>query len=146
MSTPIQPSEPDEAEEHQIARTTAARRLAVGLLAISVVLMLVVATLGVVLIRSSQKANTSTLDSARDAAESAKRSVTLIEDCVTPQGECAKRGQKQTAKAIGDIGQAQLIMLSCAFTVDRPGMTAEEFLAALQPCVARMVAASGGAD
>lgn len=145
MSTPIQPSEPGEHEQHQIARTTAARRLAVGLLIVSAVVLLVVAAFGVVLIRTSQKANTSTLTSAQAAAKAAEKGTELIQDCVTPKGECAKRGQEQTAKALVDIGQAQMVMLSCAFTIDRD-VSAEEFMGLLGDCVARLTASSGRAD
>jgi hypothetical protein len=33
-----------------------------------------------------------------------------IQDCTDPTGECAKRGQASTAKAVGNIAQADLTM------------------------------------
>lgn len=123
MSAPIQPSEPDSAEEHQMARTLVARRFAIGALLVAVVAMLSVATYGVVVIRSVQQDNTPTLNSAEraavaaeEAAKDAKHTAKLVEGCVNPKGKCAQRGQKQTAKAIGDIGQLQVNAVACAFT------------------------------
>lgn len=94
-----------------------------GLLVIIALTAVVVAAFTTASIRSTQTDNTGKIDNAEraasaaeDAAKEAKRTAELLEDCVNPEGKCAQQGQKQTAKAIGDIGQLQVNAVACAFT------------------------------
>lgn len=47
-------------------------------------------------IRGTQTGNTETLQAANHSGN-------LIEDCVKPTGKCFKRGERRTAKAVGQI-------------------------------------------
>lgn len=71
------------------------------------------------------------------------RAVTaLIEDCTTPVdqggGECARRGEKSTGRAVSDIGRISIYAAACA---DRDGVgSASE----IQACVERLLAKDDG--
>jgi hypothetical protein len=71
-------------------------------------------------IRSTQKANTETVD--------------IIRDCTRPAGRCFMRGQRQTARAVADINRVTVYAAACASK--RPGQTATQ----IRSCVVRMLA------
>lgn len=58
----------------------------------------------------------------------------LIKSCTDPSGECAKRGQEQTADAIADINRVTVYAAACA---DEPGVQGQS---AIYACVVEMLA------
>lgn len=59
------------------------------------------------------------------------RVVRDIDSCVSPDGECAKRGRAQTGAAVTELQRAQLIAVECADEYDGR--------AAIELCVARLM-------
>lgn len=61
-----------------------------------------------------------------------------IEDCVTPDGECAQRGERRTARAVGDISVASVITSSCSPFVPEEADAPKERYEALVTCIQRL--------
>lgn len=85
-------------------------------------------------IRESQVQNTA-------ARESSDRTLHAIQDCTQPTGECFKRGQTQTAKAVGDINRVVILASACSVGLDQR-MTVSQRQAAIQQCVIDRLATS----
>lgn len=47
-------------------------------------------------------------------AEQDSEALLIIKDCTQPAGKCFKRGQRATAKAVGDINQVVILAAACA--------------------------------
>lgn len=90
-------------------------------------------------IRDTQTENTPTL-------EAANRSANLIEDCVKPTGKCFQRGQRRTAKAVGQIvggvRQVSIDAAACAATEarapDADALGAAELAARIDRCITEL--------
>lgn len=57
-----------------------------------------------------------------------------ILDCTEPQGQCFKRSQERTAKAVGDINRVIVLAAACSVGLDR-GMTVDQRQIQIQQCV-----------
>lgn len=90
------PRLPTELEIKATRRALILRRIVIGLVAVAVTLTLAVSSVGVVLIRSTQIGNKSTLDTT-------KRTARQVASCTTPGRPCYKRGQQATAAAVSQI-------------------------------------------
>jgi hypothetical protein len=90
--------------------------LFVGLLVTGLVLFTLVSV--VVVTRNSEK----------NAANS--QTLALLQDCLTPGGECFKRQKKQTAGVVGVIGKGDVMSAAAAAwcAAERPGQTFEQIL------------------
>lgn len=75
-------------------------------------------------IREDQKTNTST-----------NRAVL---DCTQPEGECAKRGQEATGKAVNDIGRLSIYASACAADVS-PKLPVRQRAHIIQQCVTELL-------
>lgn len=122
--------------------TLAARRarrvlyvsLAVGLAALAVGMVLVVAS-----IRQTQLDGTPT---GRKLVESADR----ILDCTDPEGACTKRNQRATAEAVSDLtgNLTRVIVISAACSAGLPdGLTVRQREVRIQSCVIDRLARDG---
>lgn len=82
-------------------------------------------------------------DQQKESVERAKDIQTtqqVIRDCTDPGGACFERGQRQTAKAVGDINQVIVYAAACA---DRDGVQTQPEIYA---CVIDMLANDQNAD
>lgn len=104
-----------------------------GLLAAALVASVLTAVVVVAQIRSDQVDNT---------AKSDKRDETLalIQDCTQPSGKCYKRGQRATAKAVGDIGATNILAVVCALQVP-DSVPLKPAIRQVSDCVADQLAA-----
>lgn len=80
-------------------------------------------------IRATQVDNTQKADERDKTLRAVQRGNRLIEDCVRPNGKCYERGQRQTAKAVGDINRVVILAAACASQM--PGASTD----AIQRCV-----------
>lgn len=83
-------------------------------------------------IRATQVENTKKSDE-RD------ETLALMQDCVQPTGECFKRGQRRTAKAVGEIGAGNILAVVCALQVPN-GTPFDAALDQVSQCVADRLA------
>lgn len=109
--------------------------LAVGVVVVVLIFAAITASTKSTQIRDTQNSNTIKAD-ARDQA------LALVKDCVEPSGTCYKRGQAQTAKAVGDIARANAIAAAAATACagERPHQT----FAAIYACTTKRVMAAAG--
>lgn len=84
--------------------------LLVGLLAAAVLSVPVVTAQ----IRATQVENTAKNDARDETLEVVKRIAKRIESCTTPGKPCSKRGERRTARAVGDIGNLVVLAAACA--------------------------------
>lgn len=63
-----------------------------------------------------------------------------ILDCTEADGECYQKGQKQTAKAVGDINRVVILASACSVGLD-PKMPILERQTVIQNCVIQRLAA-----
>lgn len=75
------------------------------------------------------------VDSIRHTQVDNRETNLQIKDCTSPEGECFKRGQRQTADAVSSINRVAIIAAACA---DKPRrQTVEQ----IQACVIEQLAA-----
>lgn len=112
--------------EKWIPLLTAVVYLAVGALVTGLVVT-------VFSIRDTQTENTGTLHAAN-------RSANLIEDCVKPSGKCYRRGQRRTAKAVGQIvaGVRQVAIDAAACAAVQGPAPAAELAARIDECITEL--------
>ena len=94
--------------------------VAVGCLIVLVLIVLLQTRQLTGAIREAQKPNVATLS--------------LIEDCTSPDGECFRRGQDDTAAAVADVNRITILASACA---SRPGA---QSAAQVESCVLRLLA------
>lgn len=102
--------------DRQLSGANSARPAVTALAWLCIGIVVIGVTYTVFAIRDTQTSNSPVLKSTAAAAQDAKRAADTIQDCVEPGGKCYERGQEQTAKAVGDIGQLQVNAVACAFT------------------------------
>ena len=83
--------------------------------------------------REAQKTNTGTL-------EASQRTLDRVNDCTQPSGECFKRGQEQTAKAVGDINRVVVLAAACSVGLDQK-LGIDERQSQISSCVIDRLAA-----
>lgn len=98
-----------------------------------VILLIMVAATKSTQVRTTQQTTVGKIDASTETLH-------LIRDCVTPGGECYRRGEQRTAKAVGDIQTAQTIAAvaatSCA--AEKPHQTFSQ----VYQCTVRRVEAA----
>lgn len=62
-----------------------------------------------------------------------------IRGCVDPDGECSKRGQEQTAKAVGDLNRVTILAAACAGELP-PGLTVDQRVDLISACITKRLA------
>jgi hypothetical protein len=121
-------------------RTTAWAIL--GLLLFAVVVVVIQAVLQAATtttqIRGTQKTNVPKIDNTAETLKTVKRLAEKIDSCTDPTGECAKRGQRQTAAAVGNIRSDTRNVVVATIVCQQQGARGFEAIAA---CVDRAVAA-----
>lgn len=63
-----------------------------------------------------------------------------IRGCVDPDGECSKRGQEQTAKAVGDLNRVTILAAACAGQLPPSGLTVDQRVDLISACITRRLA------
>lgn len=116
----------------------AARRRALiifllGCVVSGIVVVLVQGALKATETRDAQKINTPKIDRTEETLRVVEQLARDIDSCTDPQGACAKRGQRNTAKAVDSIALRQVAAVACA---DRPGT---QRVTEIQACVERVL-------
>lgn len=75
-------------------------------------------------IRDTQKVSSSNVATIKDLAQ-------RIKSCTTPGEPCSERGQRQTARAVGDINKVVVLAAACA---DQPNVQTRT---EIQACIVR---------
>ena len=119
--------------ERQRPAFGAAVGVLVGVLIVAVLLMMVRTWSLTDQIRDSQQTNTGTL-------EATQQTLDAVNDCTQPAGECFKRGQSQTAKAVGDINRVVVLAAACSVGLDQR-LSVEERQSVISSCVIDRLAA-----
>lgn len=123
---------PEDEQARRVARASFVSRLFVIVFGASLALALVAVVVLALSIRSTQIEGTPT---GKKLMASSNR----ILDCTDPSGECFKQGQRRTAKAVGDINAASLLVVVCALQVPN-GTPLNEALDQVSTCVAKRLA------
>lgn len=94
--------------------TTNRRRLAWAIISVTIALTMIAIITAVFVsatkstaVREAQVRNTKTLDNT-------DRTLSILLDCTTPEGECYKRGQESQKRAIDDITVIAAAAAACA--------------------------------
>ena len=111
----------------------AAVGILVGCLVVAVLVLMVRTWSLTDQIRESQKTNTGTL-------EATQQTLDAVNDCTQPTGKCFKRGQSQTAKAVGDINRVVVLAAACSVGLDQR-LSVEERQSRISACVIDRLAA-----
>lgn len=110
--------------------------LLIGLAASAVFVVVITAVLQT---RATQKTNVPKIDNTAETLKTVKRLALKIDSCTDPTGECAKRGQRQTAAAVGNIRADTRNVVVATIVCQQQGAKGFEAIAA---CVDRAVAAA----
>lgn len=99
-------------------------------------------------VRNTQTDNSPVLTATAAAAKDAKKAADTIQDCVKPGGKCYERGQRQTAKAVGDISQLNVYGQACAIAeAQRPDaatVTPQVLAGRLSACITELAEQAQG--
>lgn len=121
---PYRPSEPSDAEERARRRALIFRRLTIGAVALTLVVMLAVAVYTVVVIRQTQKVNAPKVTRQGEQLALVKKIAERVESCTTPGEKCSRENQQQTAKIMAalDTGGKRnaAAASSCAARIPHP--------------------------
>lgn len=126
LTGPRTPRGPDEKELRAEAWAATFGRLAKVALVAALALALVFGAYNayqgretVSQIRETQVGNRATLQQAKNAAVSSKRTADRIEDCTTPGGACFERSQSTTSGAIAGISTVTVRATACLAVILR---------------------------
>jgi hypothetical protein len=113
---------------HSRATAKVARAEKVKRILIVVTTVVVLAILGLCLVIVGQVRNTQV--DRLPQTEKNDATLALIKDCTEPSGECFKRSQRRTAKAVTQIGAGNILAVVCALDVpdDTPTNVALELV------------------
>lgn len=132
---PRRPEEPSDQERLIHRRTIVLRNLTIALVVLFTVGLLVTVAWTTVTIRESQVANT-------EARKSSDRTLAAIQDCTQPNGKCYRRGQSQTADAVGNINRVVILAAACSVGLDQR-LSVGDRQAAIQQCVIDRLSTAG---
>lgn len=117
---PLRPLPPSKEEEHLAWKTIFAKRVLITLLVTVLLATLGLTAVGVVIIRTNQQDGRAVVD--------------RINSCTTPGRACYERGQRQTARVVGDINRVTVYAAACASKM--PGQSADQ----IQRCIVKLLA------
>jgi len=106
------------------------RWLTIGILVLTAGVLIVENTITTTAIRHSQVDRAHVIDQGTEAAKAAQSGVDILNDCLTPGGECYERSQQNQARIL-EVVKAQTIYI--ALCVRDPGTSHNP--AALTACV-----------
>lgn len=110
-------TEPTEREKTRKARHAGSFLFGVGVMAVVLIQLYTILA-----IRNTQQEGSPTTKRLIAIAEQ-------IDSCTNPEGDCYKRGQEQTAKAIVGINKGTLLVIVAALSCSADGITDQEQLA-----------------
>lgn len=95
-------------------RALIAKRLAIGAVAVTLIVILCSVAGGVWLIRSSQVHNSPKVEATNESAQRIEDTADRIEECTTPGMDCYERGQQQLKDTVAGLNRYGLVVASCS--------------------------------
>lgn len=93
--------------------TSGQRQIGRGVIGLGIGFLIVIAVFAIVTIFSLRATQVERLPKAEQNDET----LAIIKDCTSVGGSCYRRSQRQTAKAVGDIGATNILTVVCALDV-----------------------------